>query len=135
MRLLPAAVAALIVTSPAFAGEIIWRSLITGTLTFVQPPPELETPDPNEPFDLGVSYGVTKVRPGTSLFISPSWPSGHPKTGYTFASPDLPATLMLDLSTGMISGRIPAAGQYLFSVAISDSSGRSQTIPVTIIVQ
>lgn len=135
MRLLPAAVAALIVTSPAFAGEIIWRSPTTGTLTFVQPPPELETPDPNEPIDFGVSYGVTKVRAGTGLDISPIWPSGGLKTGYSFSSLDLPSTLSLDLSAGLIAGRISLTGTYDFSVTISDGVGQSQTVPVAIIVE
>jgi hypothetical protein len=135
MRLLLVALAALVFSSSAHAGEIIWRSPTTGTLTFVQPPPELETPDPNEPFDFGVSYGVTKVRAGTSLYTSPIWSSGGLKTGYSFASPDLPSTLSLDLSAGLIRGRISVTGTYDFSVTISDGAGRSQTVPVAIIVE
>ncbi|MBN9981863.1 MULTISPECIES: putative Ig domain-containing protein [Rhizobium] len=134
MRLLLVALAALVFSSSAHAGEIIWRSPRTGTLKFVAPPPELEIHDPATPIDFGISYGSSRVRVGTSLYISPTWQDGRPQAGLTFTSPNLPATLALDLSSGLVSGRIPVAGQYDLSMVIADSSGRSQTVPVVIIV-
>jgi hypothetical protein len=135
MRLLSAVFAALILASPAMAGPFVWRAPTTGTLKFVEPPPELEIPDPATPIDFGISYGPTRVRSGTSLFISPIFPAGGSPTGYTFTSPDLPASLLLDLSSGLIRGRISIAGRYDFSVTISDGQGHSQTMPVGIVVQ
>lgn len=135
MRLLLVALAALVLSSSAHAGEIIWRSPTTGTLKFVSPPPELEIPDPATPVDFGISYGSTRVRAGTSLYTSPIWSSGGLKTGYSFSSADLPSTLSLDLSAGLIRGRISVTGTYDFSVTISDGAGRSQTVPVAIIVE
>ncbi|WP_412064672.1 putative Ig domain-containing protein [Rhizobium sp. SYY.PMSO] len=134
MRLLPVALAALVLSSSAHASEIIWRSPKTGILKFVEPPPELEIPDPV--IDFWVSDGATtKVRSGTSLAITPIWPAGSPRTGYTFSSPDLPSTLSLDLSNGLIKGRISIAGRYDFSVTISDRQGDSQTVPVGVLVE
>ncbi|WP_373427975.1 Ig domain-containing protein [Agrobacterium tumefaciens] len=52
-----------------------------------------------------------------------------------FSSPDLPAALSLDLSNGMIRGRIFDARRYEFSVTISNAAGQSQTVPVTILVE
>ncbi|MBY5484665.1 hypothetical protein HFO87_09290 [Rhizobium leguminosarum] len=135
MRLLPVAFAALIATSHAFAGEIIWRSPTSGTLKFVAPPPELEIPDTSTPIDFRISYDLTRVRSGTSLFISPVLPAGGSPTGYTFTSTDLPARLSLDPPSGLIRGRISIAGRYDFSVTISDGQGHSQTVPVGIVME
>lgn len=128
-----ALLAALLLAFPVSAGQIVWRSPTTGTLTF--PPPEFEV-DPAPVIDFGISYGsAVRVRSGTSLFVSPIWPSRGPKTGYFFSSPDLPQSLTLDLSSGSIRGRISAIGIYDFSVAISNDTGQSQTVPVVIIVE
>jgi len=137
MRLLPVVFASFVVMSPALAdaGEIVWRSPTSGTLTFVQPPPELES-DPTPSADFGITYGAAiKVRPGTPLSFNPLWPSGLPQTGYMFSSPDLPAALSLDLSNGIIRGRIFDAHRYEFSVTISNAAGQSQIVPVAILVE
>ncbi len=138
MRLLLVALAGLVFSSSAHAGEILWRSPTTGTLKFVSPPPELETPDPVEPQepDLGVSYGVTKVRAGTTLSISPVWSNGHPQSEVTFASLSaLPTGIALDMLSGVIRGKIYTPGTYDFSVRATDGTGRSHMIPVGIIVE
>lgn len=137
MRLLPVALAALVFSSPAHAGEIIWRSPTTGTLKFVSPPPELETPVvPQEPDNLGASYGVTKVRAGTTLSISPVWSNGHPQSDVTFASLSAPPTgVVLDMLSGVIRGKIFVSGSYDFSIRVTDGAGRAQMIPVRIIVE
>jgi hypothetical protein len=136
MRLLPVVFAAIVLTSPALAGNIVWRSPASGTLVFAKSPPELAIPDPSEPEpDFGVVYGTVKVRAGTSLFIWPRGPSGFAPTGYLFSSQDLPATLTLDVSLGVIRGKISVAGRCDFSVLVADGSGRSQLVPVAVIVE
>lgn len=55
--------AALLLAFPVSAGQIVWRSPTTDTLTFVQPPPELEV-DPAPAADFGISYGAVRVRSG-----------------------------------------------------------------------
>lgn len=136
MRLLPVVLAAFVLSSSAYAGEIIWRSPTTGTLKFVAPPPELEVDPPPVAVDLGITYGSTvRVRFGTAISISPIWPSDGAKTGYLFSSPDLPDALSLDFFSGSIRGRISVVGTYDFSVTVSDDTGQLQAVPVAIIVE
>ncbi|MBB3408522.1 hypothetical protein FHT87_002425 [Rhizobium sp. BK316] len=138
MRLLPTVLAAAMLTSPAFAGQIVFRPVTTGTLQFVAPPPELETPDPVEPQepDFGVSYGVTNLRAGTTLSISPVWSSGHPQSEVTFASLSaLPTGIVLDMLSGVIRGKIYVPGTYDFSVRVTDGTGAAQMVLVAIIVE
>ncbi|WP_086082455.1 Ig domain-containing protein [Rhizobium etli] len=134
MRLFPVTLAVFVLSSSAYAAEYIWRSRTTGTLKFVAPPPELEV-HPAPVADFGISYGSTRVLSGTNLFISPLLLAGGLPTGYTFTSPDLPSMLSLDVSSGLIRGRISVAGRYEFSVVIADSTGRSQSVPIVIVVQ
>ncbi|CDZ73255.1 Hypothetical protein NGAL_HAMBI2610_48850 [Neorhizobium galegae bv. orientalis] len=129
-----ALLAALLLPFPVSAGQIVWRAPTTGTLTFV-PPPELEVDPAPGVVDFGISYGSVRVRSGTGLFISPIWPSKGSKTGYSFSSPDLPQSLTLDLSSGSIRGRMSVAGTYDFSVTITDGTGQSQTVLITVVVE
>lgn len=135
MRLLPFALAALVFSSHGHAGEIVWRSPTSGTSQFVPPPPELAVDPAPVVVDFGISYGSARVRSGTAVSISPIWPSRGSKAGYLFSSADLPNELSLDLFSGVIRGRILAIGIYDFSVAISNDTGQSQTVPVVIIVE
>lgn len=125
---------ALACAAPVSAGQIVWRSATTGALTFVQPPPELEV-DPAPAADFGISYGSVRVRSGIAISASPVWPSSGSKTGYSFSIPDLPSSLTLDVSSGLIRGRISATGIYDFSVTILYGMGQSQTVPAAIIVE
>lgn len=120
--------------APVSAGQIVWRASTAGVLEITAPPPPLEV-DPAPVVDFGISYGSTRVRPGTNLFISPIWSEGRPQPSYTFTSRDLPAPLSLDLSSGLIRGRIVTVGTYDFSVTISPAAGQSQTLAVTVVVE
>lgn len=135
MRLLSAALlVALFFTAPASAEQFFFRSSTTGTISIVPPPPELDV-DPGSGIDFGISYGSVRIRSGTFVSISPILSSGRPKTGYSFSSPNLPDELVLDVSSGLIRGRLSMLGIHDFSVTISDGTGQSQTVPVTVVVE
>jgi hypothetical protein len=135
MRTTSAAIlVAVVLASPLSAGQIVWRASTAGVLKISEPPPELEV-DPAPVVNFGISYGSTRVRSGTSLSISPICSTCGSKTGYLFSSPDLPSSLTLDVSSGLIRGRIFVARTYDFAITVSDGTGQSQTVPAVIIVE
>ncbi len=104
-------IAAILIASSATAGEIVWRSPTSGTLTAVTipvtPPTEPEQPAFN------LHYEPLQVVAGTSVVIKPE----GDVTGFKFSvSQPLPPGLIFDQSTGRIVGVAAVAGNHDITV-------------------
>ncbi|MQB06954.1 hypothetical protein DXT91_22950 [Agrobacterium tumefaciens] len=105
-----------VIASSATAGEIVWRSPTSGTLTAVTipvtPPTEPEQPAFN------LHYEPLQVVAGTSVVLKPE----GDVTGFKFSvSQPLPPGLIFDQSTGRIVGVAAVAGNHNISVrAVKD---------------
>ena len=104
-------IATILIASTASAGEIVWRSPTTGTLTAIADPsptqPELEQPA------FGIRYDPISVAVGTSISLTPIGDTG----GYTFAARNpLPPGLALDPATGKIVGVAAITGDHDITV-------------------
>jgi|GEM_PF-3203196 len=120
-------IATILIASNAAAGEIVWRSPTSGTLTAVSDPvPPLE---PEQPA-LGIRYEPIQVAAGTSISLTPIGDTG----GYTFAARNpLPPGLALDTATGKIVGLAAVAGVYDITIrAAKDSSSSDLMLSITI---
>jgi Putative Ig domain/Bacterial Ig domain len=67
--------------------------------------------------------GLTGVDYSTPLFFT----GGHPPVTWAFNSGSLPAGLSINPTTGVITGRPTTAGNYTFTVRVSDSENTSAT--------
>lgn len=118
--------AAILITSSASAGEIVWRSPTTGTLTAISDPVPTE---PGEPTGLGVTYPALSVTAGKPFSVSPSGGTGG---GYEFSASGLPAGLILS-PDGRLAGVLMTAGAYSFEVAVK-RGGDFERVSVSIVV-
>ena len=106
-----AAIAVILSASSASAGEIVWRSPTSGTLTAVSDP----VPPPTEPEQpaFGIRYEPISVAAGTSVIIKPV----GDVLGYTFSlGQTLPPGLIFDSPTGRIVGVAAVAGNHSITV-------------------
>lgn len=102
---------AILITSSASAGEIVWRSPTSGTLTAVSDPASPPT-EPEQPA-FGIRYEPVRVVVGTAISVMPIGDI----SGYVFgAQTPLPPALTLDAATGKIAGRAAVAGNYNITV-------------------
>lgn len=121
-------IAAILITSSATAGEIVWRSPTSGTLTAaagpVTPPTEPEQPA------FGIRYEPISVAAGTSVIIKPV----GDVSGYTFSlGRALPPGLLFDSAAGRIVGVAAIRGNHDFIVrALKD--GFSEDLVLSIII-
>lgn len=100
-------IATIMIASNAAAGEIVWRSPSSGTLTAVSDP----VPPPTEPEQpaFGIRYEPISVAAGTSVIIKPM----GDVLGYTFSlGQTLPPGLTFDPSTGRVVGVAAVAGNH-----------------------
>lgn len=124
--------------STADAANIMWRSPTAGVLEVSAAPPSTPDDDPAEPSnpvngDFGIFYGSANVRAKSSLLLQPLSQTGFPGSGYAYTSGELPAGAVLDRSTGIISGKITAAGTYSISITIQ-RDGKADIVTATIVV-
>ncbi|WP_105415220.1 putative Ig domain-containing protein [Neorhizobium sp. T25_27] len=120
-------VASVLLVTDATAGEIIWRSPTSGTLTAVSDPvPPLE---PEQPA-FEIRYEPIQVGAGTSISVMPIGDI----SGYTFAARNpLPPGLALDTGTGKIVGLAAVAGVYDIIIrAAKDGSSSDLMLWITI---
>lgn len=120
-------IAAILITSSATAGEIVYRSPTSGTLTAISdsvPPLEPEQPA------FEVRYEPIQVAVGASIGVMPVGDIG----GYVFSAQDpLPPGLILDPATGKIAGRAIVAGVYDMIIrAVKDGSSSDLMLSITI---
>ena len=103
-------IAVVLIATNAAAGEIVWRSPTSGTLTAVSDPaPPLE---PEQPA-FGIRYEPTQVGAGASISVMPVGDI----SGYVFSAQDpLPPGLILDAATGKITGRAIVTGNYNITI-------------------
>ncbi|SNB71865.1 MULTISPECIES: putative Ig domain-containing protein [unclassified Agrobacterium] len=98
---------AILIVSSASAGEIVWRSPASGTLTAVTVPATPST-EP-EQSSAGIYYEPISVSVGTSVVIKPI----GDVSGHTFTlKQTLPPGLILDSKTGRIVGVAAVAGNH-----------------------
>ncbi|TAU97278.1 hypothetical protein ELI38_15505 [Rhizobium leguminosarum] len=120
----------ILIASSASAGEIVWRSPVTGVLPHVsdslatEPEPEREAPT-----GLGVTYPALSVSGGKSFSFSPSGLNGG---GYEFSASGLPAGLILS-QDGRLAGVLMVAGMYSFEVIVR-RGGDFERVSVSIVV-
>ncbi|CAK7257004.1 MAG: Ig domain-containing protein [Rhizobiaceae bacterium] len=120
-------VAVILIASSATAGEIVWRSPTSGTLTPVSDPaPPLEP----EQSVFGIRYEPIQVAAGTVVYAMPI----GDVSGYVFASGNpLPPGLTLDPITGKITGLAAVAGNYNVTIrAQRDGFYSEMVISITI---
>lgn len=117
----------LLSVTSANAGEIVWRSPTSGTLTAVSDPvPPLE---PEQPA-FNLRYEPLQVVAGTSVVIKPV----GDVTGYSFSLAEtLPPGLTLDSVTGRIAGLAVVAGNYAVTIQAS-KDGLSADLVLSIII-
>lgn len=115
-------VATVLTASSATAGEIVWRSPTSGTLTTVSDPaPPLE---PEQPA-FAIRYEPLQVAAGTFISITPSGDTN----GYVFgAQAPLPPGLVLDAPTGKITGFVPIAGIYSIAIRAEKDGSYSDLV-------
>lgn len=104
-------IAIILSASSASAGEIVWRSPTSGTLTAISNP----VPPPTEPEQpaLNVHYEPIRVAAGTVVNAVPIGDT----SGYMFdARSPLPPALTLDSKTGKIAGIAAVAGNHSITV-------------------
>lgn len=118
--------ATILIASTASAGEIVWRSPTTGTLSASAPVPPLE---PDEP-TFGIHYEPIRVVVGSVVNVIPS----GEVFGYSFAlRQPLPPGLILDPATGKIAGLAALAGSYSVTIQAT-KEGVSSDLVMAIIV-
>ncbi|TWB50061.1 putative Ig domain-containing protein [Rhizobium sp. ERR 922] len=101
--------ATILIASSASAGEIVWRSPTTGTLTASDPVPPLEPAQPA----FGIRYEPISVSGGMSVLIKPV----GDVSGYSFSvSQPLPPGLLFDSATGRIVGVAAVTGNHDITV-------------------
>lgn len=104
-------VVTILIASSASAGEIVWRSPTSGTLTAVSDP-VLPPGEPEQPA-FGIRYEPISVAAGTSVIIKPV----GDVTGYSFSlGQSLPPGLIFDSNTGRIVGVAAVAGSHNVTV-------------------
>lgn len=118
----------ILIASSASAGEIVWRSPVTGVLPHVADSATTE-PEPDQTAGFGVTYPALSVATGKPFSISPSDAAG---SGYEFASSGLPAGVVLS-ADGRLVGVIAAAGAYSFEVVVK-RGGDFERVSVSIVV-
>lgn len=120
-------IATILIASTASAGEIVWRSPTSGTLTAISdsvPPSEPEEPA------FEVRYEPIQVAVGASISVMPVGDIG----GYVFSAQDpLPPGLILDPATGKIAGRAIVAGVCDITIRAA-KEGESSDLVMSIIV-
>jgi len=103
--------ATILIGSTASAGEIVFRSPTSGTLTAIADPAPTQ-PEPDQPA-FGIRYETISVAVGTSISFTPIGDTG----GYTFAALNpLPPGLALDNATGKIVGVAAITGNHNIAV-------------------
>lgn len=103
-------IAAILITSNATAGEIVWRSPTSGTLAVISEP-ALPT-EPEQP-SLNLYYQPVSVSAGMSVLIKPV----GDVSGYLFSvSQPLPPSLLFDSATGRIVGVAAVTGNHDITV-------------------
>lgn len=103
--------ATILIASSASAGEIVWRSPTSGTLTAVSDPATPPT-EPEQPA-FGIRYEPISVAAGTSVVIKPV----GDVSGYAFSlGQTLPPGLIFDSPTGRIVGVAAVAGNHSITV-------------------
>ncbi|RVJ12701.1 putative Ig domain-containing protein [Sinorhizobium medicae] len=103
--------ATILIASSASAGEIVWRSPTSGTLTAVSDPVTPPT-EPEQPA-FGIRYEPISVAAGTSVVIKPV----GDVSGYAFSlGQTLPPGLTFDSPTGRIVGVAAVAGNHSITV-------------------
>lgn len=127
MMLKAISVVAVLLATDATAGEIVYRSPTSGTLTAISdstPPLEPEQPA------FEVRYEPVQVAVGASISVIPVGDIG----GYVFSAKDpLPPGLILDPTTGKIAGRAIVAGFYDITIrATKDGSSSDLMLSITI---
>lgn len=115
--------ATILIAPSAWAGEIVWRSPTSGTLTAVADPVTPPTEPGRPPFR--TRYEPISVAAGTSISLTPIGDTG----GYTFAARNpLPPGLALDTATGKNVGFAAVAGVYTITITAAKDSSSSDLI-------
>lgn len=114
LKAITIAASAILITSSASAGEIVWRSPVAGVLPYVSNSVPTE-PEPEEPTGLGITYAHLSVTAGKPFSISPNGASGG---GYEFSASGLPAGVILSPDDGRLVGVISATGVYVIEVIV-----------------
>lgn len=121
-------IVAILFASSAAAGEIVWRSPTTGTLSATVDPVPTE-PEPAQPVP-GIRYESISVAAGSVVSVLPSGEI----FGYSFAlRQPLPPGLILDPATGKIAGLAAQAGIHSLTIQATEE-GVSSGLVIAIIV-
>ncbi|SSC64533.1 Ig domain-containing protein [Ciceribacter selenitireducens] len=121
-------VVAILIASNATAGEIVWRSPTTGTLSATVDPAPTQ-PEPEQPA-FSIHYDPIRVVAGSVVNVMPSGDA----RGYSFAlRQTLPPGLTLDPATGKIAGLAAVAGSYSVTIRAT-KEGESSDLVMAIIV-
>ena len=131
------ALVAVLSTSTAIAGDIVWRSPTAGVLSVSAAPPTTPDDHPvvpsNPPGNFGIFYGATKIRTGTSLSVQPLTFDGFPGAGYTYAVTDAPIGINVNATTGIIAGKLTAAGTYTVTINITKNGATQKTSAIIVV--
>ena len=120
-------VAALVAASASAAEpRIVWRSTGTGVIAaeaspIEEPPGEVESPVTYQPLKVSVT-GTTNVKPGAGINLQTVTVggSGDFLFGLSFEYGAQAPRIDIDMTTGQITGAIPAKGTYNFLVSVYD---------------
>lgn len=119
-------IATILIASTASAGEIVWRSPTTGTLSATVDPAPTQQEEPS----IGIHYEPIHAPAGSVVSVMPS----GDVTGYSFAlRQPLPPGLTLDPATGKIAGLAAVAGNYSVTIQAT-KEGQSSGVVMAIIV-
>lgn len=114
---------AILLATDATAGEIVWRSPTTGTLTAIADPAPTQ-PEPEQPA-FGIRYEPIQVAAGTSISVTPIGDT----RGYVFGAQNpLPPGLTLDTATGKIAGFAAVVGNYSVTIRAEKDGSYSDLV-------